>query len=145
MRDHERRVLRERVDRETATIGASIPESVTIDDETIALAEEVHRLQRANSLDAEDRGAIEGLLVGLRQRRTELVRQLEQDETLDWDAGEGLVDRIIGIDRARSVLRNLDEEIDIESEIQQQTVADMERWRTFIRKASSDVDRGLDR
>lgn len=144
MKTYEREALLERVERESATIGASMPKRITLEEEPVALEERVLRLQRLDSLSKEDRAERDNLLVALRGKRLELVEQLEE-EPMDRDTGETLVEQVIGIDRARAALRSVGSDTDIEEEIRKQRVADAERWRSFVKRTSRDLDRSLDR
>lgn len=140
MKTYEREALLERVERESATIGASMPQRITLEEEPVALEERVLRLQRLDSLSKEDRAERDNLLVALRGKRLELVEQLEE-VPMDRETGEDLVEQVIGIDRARAALRSVGSDTDIEEEIRKQRVADAERWRSFVKRTSRDLDR----
>ncbi len=144
MKPHEREALLERVERESATVGASIPERLRLEGETVRLRTRILSLQRRDSLDPSAEEERERLLVALRGKRRELLDRLEQDP-LDREDGEELAGRIIEIDRARSALRDAGEDTEIEEEIREQRVQDAERWRSFVKRTRQGIDRTLDR
>ena len=140
---HEREALLDRVDREGATVGAKIPERLTIGGEVLELRDRILGFQGETPSDED---AIHDLTVALRGARKNRHDRLESDENLEYETGERLVEEIIGIDRALIALRSIGESDDIEAAIRRQEVADTERWRHFIKKASTnELDRGLTR
>lgn len=144
MQPYERQALLERVDRESATVGATIPHSLAIDEAEVPLRERVLALQRTDELSAEQETERSELLVALRGRRAELLARLEEDP-MDRETGEGVADRIVGLDRARAALRTAGEDVDIEEEIRERAVADADRWRSFLKRTRGGIDRSLDR
>lgn len=144
MRPHEREALLARIDREGATVGTRIPERAEVAGEEIALRRRVLRLQNADPLTGADRDERDRLVRALRQNRRDLVERLEE-APIDRPTGERLVDRIVGIDRAMGALRAAGEDDDIEEAIRQQRVADVERWRSFVKRTRQGLDRSFDR
>lgn len=144
MEAYERQALLDRIERDSATVGVAIPERLDLRGETVALRERILALQQTTPLSSTEEREREELLVALRRKRTALVERLETEE-MDRSAGEDLVDRIVGIDRARAALRAAGEETDIEEEIRKRHVADMERWQSFIKQTRRGIDRSLDR
>jgi hypothetical protein len=141
--EYERKQLLERVDREGATVGARIPERVTLETEegeTLALREFVHGVQRLG----EPADPAEVATVKKRLRRERLRRrQRIEDGEVSRGAGERLVEEIVGIDRALNALQNLDS--DPASEAEAKAMADRKRWRSFLRRAlgrEESADRG---
>ena len=144
MKAYERQALLERVERDSATIGARIPERLELEGETIAVRERILTLQRAKTLDPAQESEREELQIALRRRRTELQERLEEDD-IDRATGESLADTIIDIDRGRAALRAVGEDTDIEEAMRKQQVADAERWRSFIKELHGSITRSLDR
>ncbi len=144
MEPYEREALLERVERESATVGASIPERLRIEGETVALRDRILALQRMDTLDEPAREERDRLLVALRGKRQTLRDQLEHDP-IDRQAGEEIAERIIDIDRARAALRQVGEDTDIADKIRQQRVEDVERWRAFVKRTRGDLERSLAR
>lgn len=133
---HERQSLLDRVDREGATVGTQIPETLELEDGRVALRERILSLQRAGSLDPDQEADRHELVVALRRGRSERYSRLESDPDLDRETGETLVAEIIGIDRALAALRDLEESDNIEALIQRKQVENTQRWRHFIDQAS---------
>lgn len=144
MKPYEREALLERVDRESATIGTSIPERLVLDGDPVALKERIVTLQRRESLSDEDEADRDALLVALRGKRLELRDRLEHGD-IDRETGGTLVEEIVAIDRARAALRAVGTDTDIEEEIREQEVADAERWRSFVKRTRGGLDRSLGR
>jgi hypothetical protein len=133
--EYERKRLLERIEREGATVGAHIPETVTVeaDDgtESFALREFVHGVQRLGD-GAADPGEVAAVKKRLRRERLRRRQRIEDDEVTRPE-GERIVEEVVGIDRALNALENLDS--DPESEASAREVADRKRWRSFLRRA----------
>ncbi|WP_435098023.1 DUF5788 family protein [Halarchaeum sp. P4] len=134
MKEYERKQLLERVGRESATVGATIPDEVALDGETFPLREFVFEMKRVDSVPAERREEVEDAKRNLRRARRERMDRLEEAE-LDYSEGETLAEEIIGIDRALNALESLGSETDIEREMQAKETADQKRWYNFLQKA----------
>lgn len=144
MKAYERQALLERVERDSATVGASIPERLELEGRTVSLRDRILALQRADALGPAQESERDELLVALRRKRTELLDRLEHGD-IDHSTGEALASAIIDIDRARAALRSAGDDVDIEEEIREQRVADAERWRSFIKQSRRGIERSLDR
>ncbi|AWB26789.1 DUF5788 family protein [Halococcoides cellulosivorans] len=130
MREQERRALLDRIDREGASVGATVPESIEIDGETLPLADLV---RRAEHLDADRRT---DLRTRVRRERTRLREAIVEDR-VDHETAERYADRIAGLDRA---LAHLDVESDIEAAATAAEQADRKRWRSFVKRVRGDED-----
>lgn len=140
MNAYERAQLLERVNREGATIGAAIPEDLTVDGERLPLRSVVIDLvTEADATAASDRR--HGAITALRRERTHRFRRLQSEE-LDRDEAEALASSIVGIDRALEVLTADDSSVEEAATARER--ADRERWMTFLRKALG-MDAGRDR
>ncbi|MDZ7849254.1 MAG: DUF5788 family protein [Halodesulfurarchaeum sp.] len=128
MKPFERDRLLERIDRDGATVGASIPDQLSIAGETVDLAAFVHDASDANGGPSDDR--IREVIRGLRAERKRRRDEIETGE-LSTDRAEELADSILGIDRALTVLES-DTETDIEAESERQRQADRKRWLSFL-------------
>jgi hypothetical protein len=128
--EHERKRLLERVDRDGATVGASIPETIEADGERLPLREAVL------DPDAADVSVPE-LKVALRRARTERYERLEAGD-VSVSEGERIADEIVGIDRARDVLGSSTD--DLEAEAERQAAMDRKRWLSFLRRALGHED-----
>lgn len=133
MRDYERKQLLERVEREGATIGAEIPEQITIQDQEVQLRQFVFEIRRRESYPAGERERVQTARRNLRRARLQRLQQLRNGE-LAYDTGEQLAEEIIGIDRALNALDQLAAP-DIEQQAQQETINDTKRWVRFLKQA----------
>lgn len=130
MKEYERDRLLERIERDGATVGASIPETLTVDGEAVALASFVH--EASDGDHPEDR--VKSVVRGLRTERQRRRKQIESAE-LSFEDGERLAESILGIDRALTVLES-DGETDIEAESARKRQADRKRWLSFVEKVT---------
>lgn len=133
MKPYERKGLLERVEREGATVGARIPETITIQDREMRLREFVFETRKRDTVAPEDRGAVEEAKRNLRRERLERKNRLENDE-MTVAEGEQLASSIVGIDRALHALNDLGP-TDLEREATAQETADQKRWMSFLKQA----------
>lgn len=133
MQRYERKQLLERVEREAATVGARIPEEITVQGEPIALREFVFEVKRRETVPEGERERIDQAKRNLRRERLERLERLEEGD-ITREEGERLANSIIGIDRALEGLAQLGP-ADVESEIEAQKIADQKRWTRFMRQA----------
>ncbi|WP_458187864.1 DUF5788 family protein [Haladaptatus sp. NG-WS-4] len=133
MKEYERKGLLERVGREGATVGASIPESITVQGEEIDLREFVFEIKRRETIPAGERDRVDRAKTNLRRERLQRKQRLE-DGDISREEGERLVESIIGIDRALNALESLGP-TDLEAEEHAKETADKKRWMTFLKKA----------
>jgi hypothetical protein len=132
VKDHVRDGLLERIDRDGATVGQSIPESLTVGERTIDLRAFVNEVSDGNR----DPETVQSVVTDLRRERQRRRERLET-ASLSRSAGRELADSILGIDRALTVLESTGAS-DIEAEIERQRVADRKRWRSFLEDVTSD-------
>lgn len=133
MREFERKQLLERIEREGATIGADIPDRITIQGEEIELQEFVFEIKRRETVPAGERERVDRAKKNLRRERLQRKQRIEEDD-ITFEEGEDVVEAIIGIDRALNALEQLGS-VDIESEAKAQEAADRKRWMNFLRQA----------
>ncbi|GAD51744.1 hypothetical protein MBEHAL_0504 [Halarchaeum acidiphilum MH1-52-1] len=146
MKEYERKGLLERIGRESATVGASIPDEIELDGEPFPLREFVFETSSVERVPPDRREEVEDAKRTLRRARRERVERLEEAE-LDYAEGETLAEEVIGIDRALNALESLGGG-DIEGEIEATEAADTKRWFTFLKKAlghDGDSSRGRGR
>ncbi|MFB6162676.1 MAG: DUF5788 family protein [Halococcoides sp.] len=129
MRDQERRALLDRIDRESASVGATVPESIESDGESVPLAALV---READALDAERRT---DLRTAVRRTRSRLREAIAEDR-VDRETARAYAERIAGLDRA---LAHLDVD-DIEATAAAAERADRQRWRSFVREVRGEDD-----
>ena len=140
MKEYQRKQLLERVGREGATVGATIPESIDVQGEEIDLREFVFEIKRRETIPEGERDRVERAKRNLRRERRERLDKIEENE-VSYEAGEELVRGIVGIDRALNALEQLNP-VDLERESERQRTADKRRWVNFLQKALGDDDGG---
>lgn len=133
MKEYQRKQLLERVQRDGATIGTRIPETITIRGEEIALRSFVIEVRGRETYPQSEQERVTTAKRNLRRARNQRQEQLENG-TISYEVGEQLVEEIIGIDRALTALAALNP-TNIEAEQQRQEVADKRRWLSFLRTA----------
>ena len=99
MHERERKRLLDRVYRRTRTIGRSMPEQVTVNDEKIPVRAFLFELSNQSELGDRDRERVDEVVRLLRRERLRLVQRVENDP-IDVETGEMLADRIHELDRA---------------------------------------------
>lgn len=138
IQEFERKQLLERIQREGATVGASIPDQISIQGEEIDLQEFVFEIRRRETIPKGERDRVERAKKNLRRERLQRKQRIEEGE-ITFEEGERLASAIIGIDRALNELESLGP-VDIEREAQAQEAADKKRWMEFLRKALGHAD-----
>ncbi|WP_280535224.1 DUF5788 family protein [Halopenitus sp. POP-27] len=133
MKEYRRKQLLERVNREAATIGASIPETIEVQGEPIDLREFVFEIKRRDAVPPGERERVERAKRNLRRERIERLDRIEAGE-VSYETGVELADAIIGIDRALDALESLDP-ADVEAEARRQDAVDTKRWMNFLKQA----------
>jgi hypothetical protein len=130
VQEYERKQLLERIQREGATVGASIPETIEVQGETLDLREFVFEVKRLDRVPADMREEVAAAKKNLRRERLQRKQRIERDEVSREEA-EALVDAIVGIDRALNALESLGP-TDLEAEVETQEVMDQKRWFDFL-------------
>jgi predicted Zn-dependent peptidase len=138
VKEFERKQLLERVNREGATVGADIPERITVQGEEVDLQQFVFEIKRRDTVPGGERERVDRAKKNLRRERLQRLQRIENDE-VSYETGEQLVESIIGIDRALNALEQLGP-ANLESEAQAQEAADRKRWMSFLKKALGHKD-----
>jgi hypothetical protein len=138
VKEFERKQLLERVNREGATVGADIPESIVVQGEEVNLREFVFEIRRRETVPAGERDRVERAKKNLRRERLQRLQRIEDGEVSRAE-GERLVESIVGIDRALNALETLGP-ANLEGEAAAQEAADRKRWMSFLRKALGHED-----
>lgn len=133
VQEYERKQLLDRIDRDGATVGVSLPEEIEVDGETIALRDVVVTVKGQDDVAPETREEVEELTRKLRRGREERREQIDTGD-ITLEQGEELATEIIGIDRALNALSRLGT-ADMEAEMEAAEVADKKRFHAFLRKA----------
>ncbi|MFB6124639.1 MAG: DUF5788 family protein [Halanaeroarchaeum sp.] len=138
MKEFERKRLLERVEREGATVGARIPDTIDLQGESFDLRSFVFETKRLETVPADHEERVEAAKRRLRKERQERRHDLET-ATLTAEEGERLAETIVGIDRALNALESLGT-TDLEAEERASQTADQKRWLTFLKKALGRAD-----
>ena len=140
MQGYQRKQLLERVDREAATVGASIPEEIDVQGESIDLRTFVFEIKRRETIPAGERDRVETAKRNLRRERRQRYQRLEEAD-MSYEEGKKLADAVVGLDRALEALESLGS-ADLNQEKQVQEAADQKRWMSFLKKALGRDDAG---
>ncbi|MFC6960917.1 DUF5788 family protein [Halocatena marina] len=132
MKEYERKQLLERIDREGATVGSSIPETIDVQGEEINLRAFVFETKRRATVPPGEQDRLDRVKRNLRRERLQRRQRIE-DDAVTFETGKQLVESIIGIERALSALDSL-ERPDIEREIEAKEAADTKRWTKFLKQ-----------
>lgn len=130
MDDAVREKLLRRVNRQGATVGASLPETVTVDGEELPLAEFVVETRKVPGVPPESRELLANAKRTLRGERARRLERLES-EPIDRETAETLADEIIGIDRALNSLENI-RQPDYGESSRAAAIDDHKRWLGFL-------------
>ena len=133
VQEYQQKQLLERVDREGATLGASIPDRIDVQGNAVELHEFVFEIKRRETIPAGERERVERAKKNLRRERLERRNRIE-DGDISFEEGERLAESVIGIDRALEALESLGHS-DVEAEAKRQETADRKRWMSFLRQA----------
>ena len=133
MQEYQRKQLLERVNKESATIGADIPDRIEVQGEAIDLREFVFEIKRRDTVPEGERERVERAKRNLRRERLDRLERIEDNE-VEFETGEELAASIIGIDRALEALDTL-QPADVNTEAQRQEAMDRKRWMSFLKKA----------
>jgi hypothetical protein len=132
MDEYERKLLVERIGREGATVGVSIPERITVQGQEIDLREFVFEIKRRETVPPGERERVEEAKRNLRRERLQRKQRIENDD-IDFEEGERLAESIVGIDRALEALGSLGPS-DVEGEAKRQEAMDQKRWMNFLKQ-----------
>lgn len=144
MKEYERKQLLERVDRETATVGASIPEEIDLQGERFELGAFVFEVKKRDTIPADTREEVDEVKTLLRRERLQRRQTLEEGD-ITRKEGERVVEVLAGIDRALNALESMGP-TDLEAEAEANERADQKRWYSFLKQAlGHDSDKGVRR
>jgi|AntRauMinimDraft_4_1070384.scaffolds.fasta_scaffold02934_4 hypothetical protein len=146
MNESLREELLDRVNSRTATIGASVPDTVSIDGTAVDLSEFIVETRAIETVPPEiDRkvSSVKAVLRAERERRMDRLKGTEgvdagaddaandADAQLDRETAEALADEIVGIDRALNALDTI-RHPDFADEHQSAALDGHERWLSFV-------------
>lgn len=107
MNERQRNELLEQANRNSATLGGSFPETVTVDGETVPLREFYFELTNRDELD-DEQARLDEVLGYMKRERLRLKQRLEDDD-IAYETGQELVERIRELDRAINAFESLNE------------------------------------
>jgi hypothetical protein len=132
MNERQRNELLEQVNRTSATLGGSIPETVTVDDETVPLRAFYFEVADRGELDEEAQARVDDILGYLRRERLRVTQRIENDD-IEYRTGQELVDRIQELDRAVNAFESL-EEPSFGEQVRQERIQSAEELRDMLRQ-----------
>ncbi len=106
MDESERERLLKQINRQSATIGAKTPDTITVNGEELDLQEFMMETRRVEGVPDEAKELVLDTKRALKKERMELVDRLETEE-MSYEDGKGIADTIVGIDRALNALNSL--------------------------------------
>jgi hypothetical protein len=133
VKEFERKRLLERVNREGATVGADIPDTIEVQGEEVNLREFVFEIKRRETVPPGERERVDAAKRNLRRERRERLQRIEAGE-VSYEEGQRLVESVVGIDRALNALEQLGP-VDLEQEAAAKEAADKKRWVNFLKQA----------
>ena len=134
MDEAEREAFIERVSRQSATVGASLPERITVDGTDIELRAFVVETRKLERIPQETEATLDAAKRTLRTERAERFERLES-APLNREAAATLTEEIIGIDRALNALETI-RRPDYGDEAGAAVVEDHKRWLDFVEALS---------
>ncbi|MFC4451643.1 DUF5788 family protein [Halorussus aquaticus] len=108
MNERERDSLLDRIHQSSGTIGRSMPETVTLDGESIPLRKFYIEVSGREELRGEDRESVEEVLSYLRRERSVRIKRIRNRE-VDYETGKALVPEIQDLDRAINAFESLED------------------------------------
>ena len=129
--DATRAALLERVNRQSATIGAKTPETITIEGTEIDLHEFLIETRNLPEIPPGTKDLVSTAKRRLKTEREDRVERLKTEESLSEAAAETLAEEIIGLDRARNALDGVYRP-DYGEEAHNMSIDDYKRWLGFV-------------
>ena len=126
----ERRDLLQRANRQSATIGQSLPDTITVGDDELPLEEFLIETRKVEGIPEEAKPLVRETQRELTAERERLVERLET-APIDREEGEEIVETIVGIDRALNALRSLRRK-GFGAEAKSASIDDHKRWVDFM-------------
>ncbi|QSG01578.1 DUF5788 family protein [Natranaeroarchaeum sulfidigenes] len=106
MDESKRERLLKRINRQSSTIGAKTPDTITVNGEELDLQEFLIETRRVEGIPEDAKELVLETKRALKAERKELVGRLETEE-MSYEEGKELADTIVGIDRALNALDSL--------------------------------------
>jgi hypothetical protein len=138
MEDSYRNILLSKVDRDSATVGIEIPDTMDVQGEKVPLRRLVFDICSKDDISDEYSITRNEIKVMLRRERNDILDRIENDESMSRREGKEAAKQISQIDRALGFIRNSDKNIDLEVEIKKSEAKSTKRWKQFIDKITMD-------
>ena len=126
-----RESLLKRVNRQSATVGATTPETITINGTEIDLHEFLIETRELPEVPPGTRDLVSTAKRTLKTEREARVERLKTEQPLGEAAAETLAEEIIGLDRARNALDGVYRP-DYGEEAHNMSIDDYKRWLGFV-------------
>ncbi|VTT87746.1 hypothetical protein DM2_1080 [Halorubrum sp. DM2] len=128
--DAEREALLDRVNDQSATIGASVPDEVEIDGTAVDLSTFIVECRKVDAIPPAMERKVASTREALRAERERRVERLETDP-IDRETAETLAEAVIGIDRALNALSTI-RHPSFADEHHADRLDGHERWLAFV-------------
>lgn len=128
--DDEREALLDRVTSQSATVGASVPDEITVDGAALDLSAFIVESRKVDTVPPALDRKVTAARESLRSERERRVERLET-EPVDRETAETLAEEVIGIDRALNALEGI-RRPGFADEHHADTLAGHERWLAFV-------------
>ncbi|MFC7114274.1 DUF5788 family protein [Natronoarchaeum sp. GCM10025703] len=135
MDESEREQLLKQINRQSATIGAKTPDTITVNGEELDLQEFMMETRRVEGVPDEAKELVLDTKRALKAERMELVDRLETEE-MSYEHGKEIADTIVGIDRALNALNSLRGRR-YGQRSRSVNVNDHKQWLDFLKSVSS--------
>lgn len=132
MNESQRRELLGRLRRPSNTVGADLPEEITVDGTTVDLTELLFEIEALDAIPPDERDRLEAVKSALRRERLARKRRIEDGE-VSYETGRRLVESVRGIDRAINALEELDTP-DIEEQLRRKQLQDARELVSLVRQ-----------
>ena len=129
--DVTREALLKRVNRQSATVGAKTPATITIDGTEIDLHAFLSETRNLPEIPPGTKELVSTAKQRLKTERNERVERLKTDQTLDEETADTLAEEIIGLDRARNALDGVYRP-NYGEEAHNMSIDDYKRWLGFV-------------
>ena len=130
MDEDQREKLLARINSQGATIGARIPDTITVAGDELDLSEFLIETRKVDRIPPEAEQKLTEAKRTLREARARRVDRLET-ESLTLDTAEEVADEVIGIDRALNALENI-RHPDFGEASHSATIEDHKKWLNFL-------------
>lgn len=132
MNDRRRNELLAQVNRTSATLGGSIPDTVTVEGEAVSLREFYFEIADREALTADEQARVDEVVRYMKRERLGLVQRIENDE-IDDETGQELADRVRELDRAINAFESLDEP-SFDEQVRRERIQSAEGLRDMLRQ-----------